>query len=151
MMPTLTKRQRSVPQASATRVTRRGRSPVTFAIAVLILAASVAGISIVLSRGDHPTFTHALIATARPGTPTADLLALEGDIVGPEAVADPATGQLPDVAAFHRTGISTMRISNGTLYVEFLSGATTAQRASVRAVLSKSPVISDVREVRRQP
>lgn len=91
------------------------------------------------------------LATAHPRASVADLLALEGDIVGSDAVADPASGRLPDVRAFHRVGISAMRIENGTLSVEFLAGATRGQRSSVRTTLSRSPSITSVTEVRRKP
>ena len=47
------------------------------------------------SRSDHPTYTYVLIVIAHPGASAADLLAVEGDIVGPGAVAHPASDRLP--------------------------------------------------------
>jgi hypothetical protein len=117
-------------------------------VALLLAAAAL-----LLGRSDHPTPTavSVLVATARPGVPSTRLLALEGAIVGRDAVADPATGRLPDVAAFHRAGIAGMRISNGILTVTFLPEATDAQRGKVRAVLSGTPLIASVQEPQQTP
>jgi hypothetical protein len=149
-MPTLTKPPVSGRTGATEQTRRKGRSGVALAMAAMALAASVAGVALILARDHHPTYTHVLIATAHPGASVGDLLALEGDIAGSDAVADPASGRLPDVRAFHRVGISAMRIENGTLSVEFLAGATPGQRTSVRTALSRSPSIASVREVRRK-
>lgn len=150
-MPTVTKPPTAARTGATEQARRQGRSRVALAIAAMALAASVAGVALILARDNHPTYTYVLIATAHPGASAADLLAVEGDIVGPDAVADPASGRLPDVSAFHRIGISAMRIENGTLSVEFLPAASPGQRASVRMALSRSPLIASVREVRRKP
>jgi hypothetical protein len=148
-MPTLTYPPSSTTGARSgddkTRRRRRRSLLLLTALAVALVAAA----ALLIGRGSDYTYTNVLVATARPGVSSADLLALEGSIVGSNAVADPATGRLPDVAAFHRVGVSAMRIDHGTLSVEFLLEATTEQRASVRALLSRSPLIATVEEVRR--
>ena len=149
-MPTLTKSPISTRNGATEHTRRPSRSGVTLALVAMAIAASVAGVAVLFARNHHPTYTYVLIASARPGVSAGDLLTLEGDIVGSDAIADPATGRLPDVAAFHRAGVSAMRITNGTLSVEFLAEATAGQRASVREALTTSPLIASVEEVRRQ-
>lgn len=148
-MPTLTYPPPSTTGARSSddKTRRRRRFLLTLtAFAVALVAAA----ALLIERGSDHTYTNVLVATARSGVSSADLLALEGSIVGSNAVADPVTGRLPDVTAFHRVGVSAIRIDHGTLSVEFLPEATTEQRASVRALVSKSPLIATVQEVRRQ-
>jgi hypothetical protein len=134
-------------RSSDDRTRRRWRRSLLTLTALVV--ALVAAAALLIGRGGDHTYTNVLVARARPGVSSADLLALEGRIVGSDAVADPATGRLPDVAAFQRVGVSAMRIDHGTLSVEFLLEATSVQRAAVRTLLSRSPLIATVEEVRR--
>ena len=149
-MPTLTQPSPSITVArSSDDRTRRRRRRSLLSLTALLVALVAAAACLIGRSSDH-TYANMLVATARPGVSSTDLLALEGSIVGSDAVVDPATGRLPDVAAFHRVGVSAMRIDHGTLSVEFVPEAATQQRASVLALLSRSPLIVTVEEVRRQ-
>ena len=85
----------------------------------------------------------AYTAQARAGTSTADMLELEGQIVGADAVGAPGAG-LPDVEAFHRAGVAGMKVAGTTLTVTFLEDARPAQRDRVRSVLRASPLVVSV-------
>jgi hypothetical protein len=89
--------------------------------------------------GVPPAFT----ASARVGTTNAQLLQLEGQIVGTEAVVVPGE-RGPDVAASHRVGVAAMSIDRTSLTVKFLAEATQAQRDRVRSVLDGSLMIERV-------
>lgn len=82
-------------------------------------------------------------AQARAGTSTEDMLELEGQIVGADAVVAPGAG-LPDVAAFHRAGVAGMKVLGTTLTVTFLDDASQAQGDRVRSVLLASPLVISV-------
>lgn len=122
---------------------RRGRRRTPLlAVAVLLLCGGLVGY---VSTRPHPVpTTHWLVAGSVPGRASADLVPIEAALVGPAALADPATGRLPDTAAFHRAGVATLRLGNGTLAVGFLPSATAAQVATARAALLRSPSIATV-------
>ena len=85
----------------------------------------------------------AYTAQARAGTSTDEMLELERQIVGADAVVAPGAG-LPDVAAFHRAGVAGMKVAGSTLTVTFLDDASQAQRDRVRSVLRASPLVVSV-------
>lgn len=84
-----------------------------------------------------------LQVTAVAGTTNTQLLAVEARLTG----VDPqARGRLPDVKAFRRAGIASIRIDGTTMTVSFLPTATTAQVERARAVLQSDPAIAGVVE-----
>lgn len=110
---------------------------------VVVVALAVA---VLASREGSPgsaSGVTAYTAQARAGTSTADMLELEGQIVGADAVVAPGEG-LPDVAAFHRAGVAGMKVAGTTLTVTFLDDASQAQRDRVRSVLRASPLVVSV-------
>jgi len=87
-----------------------------------------------------------MTAVARAGVSSAQLLGLEGELVGAEAVVDPETGRLPDVSAFHAKGVQSMSIRDGVLVVVMLPTASSVERDRVHSRLQLSPLIERVEE-----
>jgi D-alanyl-D-alanine carboxypeptidase len=113
-------------------------------VAVAVLAVAAAAVAIVVTRGNQASEPPGRVITASTvtGATTADLLRLEAALVGRSSVADPATGRLPDVNAFHRAGISSMRIDAGRFTVTFLRRATAAQIDRARQTMLAAPVLA---------
>lgn len=126
---------------------RRGRSLGWLLIAVGVVVALAGLLFVNADRGDQTAGTSVtLTAVARPGVTSAQLLGLEGELVGAEAVVDPATGRLPDVEAFHAAGVQSMSIDEGVLVVVMLPTASPGERDRVRSRLQASPLVQRVEE-----
>ena len=81
-----------------------------------------------------------------PEVTSAELMELESQIVGAQAVADHATARLPDVSAFHAVGVSSITIDNGLLVAEMLPTARATDCERVDASQTKLTVDPSVQE-----
>ncbi|GAB3447085.1 hypothetical protein GCM10027517_30380 [Phycicoccus ginsengisoli] len=122
---------------------RRARWLVGLAVLGLVLAVGLAVWS--RSGSQDVAARHTLVAQAVSTAGPNDLRAVEAELVGADAVGDPASGRLPSVDAFHRKGIESVRIDNGrVLTVVLLPDASPAQEAAARSVLLASRQVASL-------
>lgn len=113
-------------------------------IAVIITCAAVA-MSAGACTTSHNTRPLIATATADPAVSHDALLDLAGALVGGRrSLADPSTGQLPSLDAFHTAGIATLTISGSTIRVVFRTDATPTQEQAALDRLHHSPLIAAV-------
>lgn len=124
----------------------RPRKRLLVVIATALLAVGVIA-TIVVSRQGSPS-RYRIIAQTVATASNEQMVRLESSLVGSSAVANPATGPLSDVSAFHRVGIASIRIDGHRLTVVMLNGASATQREAVRAALASSPLVEAVRSER---
>ncbi len=129
-----------VNRPTAGSVSRRDR-PLPHVVVVLLVIAAGA---VVLSCSHESPAQYRVVAQAVATASDRQMLSLEALLVGADAVADPATGRLPNVGAFHRAGIETLTIEGTRLTVSMLRTASREQRETVRATLARSPLVVSV-------
>ena len=134
---------------AATGPGRRRRRSIGWLLVAVGAVVALAGVLMVTADGRHQgekATSVTMTAVARAGVSSAQLLGLEGELVGAEAVVDPETGRLPDVSAFHAKGVQSMSIRDGVLVVVMLPTASSVERDRVHSRLQLSPLIERVEE-----